>query len=429
MHRNTFPSSSALAVLALTTVLFTSACNKELDTPPERTLPTGSVFTVTELRDFHADFGFLPHKFIGDSSVYAVVTADEQNGNLYKNVFVQDDAAGIVMRLKNSGGLYQGDRIRIYLKGTTLSSYNGMLQLDSVDVDENVIKQETLVDVVPQVVTIAQVGPNLQGQLVKLENVQFTASDTGLTYADVIGQTTVNRNLENCGGDVVLVRNSGYANFAGLPIPNGKGSIVAVVGQFGQDMQLFIRDLNEVQLSGPRCGQASCAPALVVNETFSSVVNGADAEVECWLNVFTLGSRKWKGVVNGSELYCEAKPPSFGGINETWLVSAPMQFTAGTALSFLSALGGAWQHDGLSVWVSADINLTDGTAVANAPWVPVTGLTLAGSGSSVGTWTPSGAVALDPFLTPGDNFVVGFKYSGTPSTEATPYRIDDVLIQ
>ncbi|MBK7086488.1 MAG: hypothetical protein IPH53_18295 [Flavobacteriales bacterium] len=152
MHRNTFPSSSALAVLALTTVLFTSACNKELDTPPERTLPTGSVFTVTELRDFHADFGFLPHKFIGDSSVYAVVTADEQNGNLYKNVFVQDDAAGIVMRLKNSGGLYQGDRIRIYLKGTTLSSYNGMLQLDSVDVDENVIKQETLVDVDPPVV-------------------------------------------------------------------------------------------------------------------------------------------------------------------------------------------------------------------------------------------------------------------------------------
>ncbi|MBK8339797.1 MAG: hypothetical protein IPK99_07270 [Flavobacteriales bacterium] len=43
MHRNNFPYSSAVAALAIAAVFVTSACNKELDTPPERTLATGAV--------------------------------------------------------------------------------------------------------------------------------------------------------------------------------------------------------------------------------------------------------------------------------------------------------------------------------------------------------------------------------------------------
>jgi hypothetical protein len=122
------------------TVLLIAGCKKEFDTPPVRTLPTGSVLTVQQLRDL-LPAGTQQRRFTGDSSVFAVVTADEQNGNLYKNVYVQDHTGAIQLRLVNSGGLYQGDSIRIYLPGTTLSLYQGMMQLDSVDVDNNVVKQ------------------------------------------------------------------------------------------------------------------------------------------------------------------------------------------------------------------------------------------------------------------------------------------------
>ena len=44
---------------------------------------------------------------------------------------VQDGVRDPDVRLLSGGGLYRGDRMRIYLPGTVLSSYNGMLQLDS----------------------------------------------------------------------------------------------------------------------------------------------------------------------------------------------------------------------------------------------------------------------------------------------------------
>ena len=113
-----------------------------------------------------------------------------------------------------------------------------------------------------------------------------------------------------------------------------------------------------------------------------------------------------------------------------WLVSAPLQYAAGMDLAFRSALGSTWQHDGLSVWISTDINLLTGADVAAAPWVEVTGATFAGSSSGTGIWVPSGSLALDSYLTAGDNFVIGFKYTGSPGpTASTPFRIDDVVIQ
>lgn len=78
---------------------------EEFDTPPVRSIPVGDQLTVAELRALYTG---TPKRFGGDSSVYAVVTADEQSGNLYKNVYVQDRTGAIIIRLLNSGGLYQG---------------------------------------------------------------------------------------------------------------------------------------------------------------------------------------------------------------------------------------------------------------------------------------------------------------------------------
>ncbi|MFN9326719.1 MAG: DUF5689 domain-containing protein, partial [Flavobacteriales bacterium] len=248
-QRHPFLMNFRLTVLIAGLVVLAVACKKEFDSPPVRALPTGSVMTVAELRGL---FTGNPIRFRGDSSVYAVVTADEQSGNLYKNVFVQDHTGAIVMRLVNPGGLYQGDSIRIYLPGTTLSMYQGLLQLDSVNVDNNVVKQATLIEKEPELVTIAQITPSMQAKLIRLENVEFIQSELGSTYADAVNQSTVNRTLSDCQNNVI-VRTSGFANFAGQTLPNGNGSFVAVVGQFNDDMQLFIRDINEVQLNGERC--------------------------------------------------------------------------------------------------------------------------------------------------------------------------------
>jgi hypothetical protein len=94
-----------LAVTGLLGAVLITSCKKDIDTPPEHSLPVGSVITMTQLR---ALFTGSPVHFDSAMSVYAVVTADERNGNLYKEVYVQDDSAAINVRLLFSGGLYPG---------------------------------------------------------------------------------------------------------------------------------------------------------------------------------------------------------------------------------------------------------------------------------------------------------------------------------
>ena len=95
---------------------------------------------------------------------------------------------------------------------------------------------------------------DLRGTLLQLDDVQFNSFDTTETYADAIGHASVNRKVENCSSQSVLLRTSGFADFAGTKVANGKGSLVCVLGKYNIDYQLFVRDTRDVTMTGARCG-------------------------------------------------------------------------------------------------------------------------------------------------------------------------------
>ena len=127
-------------LLAIGILISTFSCRKEYDSPPVQNLPLGNILTIEELKAFRDSVG-AAYTFTEDYSVYATATTDESSGNFYKEVYVQAGNHAIQLRLANAGGLYEGDSIRIYLKGTTIDIYRGMFQLDGVDVDNNGIIQ------------------------------------------------------------------------------------------------------------------------------------------------------------------------------------------------------------------------------------------------------------------------------------------------
>lgn len=419
-----------LALLLSSAALLLLACEKPIDTPPERALPVGQVLTVAELRALYTGSA---KRFQGDSSVYAVVTADEENGNLYKNVYVQDHTGAIVLRLVNSGGLYQGDSIRIYLPGTILSNYQGLMQLDSVDVDNNTVKQAVGVQKQPELVTIAQVTPAMQGKLVRLEGVEFALSEAcnGLTYANAATQQTLNRTLTDCTGNVI-VRNSGFANFANLPLPTGNGSIVAVVGQFNSDMQLFIRNLAEVQMTGERCAPCPslCPSVNSVSQDFASATANVDISLNCWNNQAQAGDRVWRGTSVSGNMAAQATSFTSSNASDiTWLITPQVSFQPGMVLSFKSQRGfGVSTHDPFGLFVSTNYNIGN---IATANWTPVS-CNYAGPSIADQVWVDSGPIDLSAFLPSGfsGDFVVGFRYTGSgPNGQTTNLRIDDVVIQ
>ncbi len=239
----------AITILLLAGII--SCIHDDFDTPPLWHFPEGEVLTIEQLRLM---YNGNPVTFDTDISVYATVTMDDKSGNIYRSAFIQDASGAINLRLVAPGGIYRGDSVRIYLKGTTLSSYQRMLQLDNVNVDRNVQKIAVIRNVDPKNTTITEIKSGIfQGQLVRLHNVQFTMADVGQTFADAEGLQTVNRTLEDCDGNKVIVRTSGYANFANQPIPEGNGSLVAVVAQFQNDIQLYIRTMAELDMQGARC--------------------------------------------------------------------------------------------------------------------------------------------------------------------------------
>jgi hypothetical protein len=406
-------------------------CRKlEWDKPPIQTIPEGSAITIQQLRAMYTGERV---RFTEDKSVFAVVTMDEESGNIFRNVFIQDHTGAINVRLLAAGGLYQGDSIRINLRNTSLNQFNGMMQLDSVSVDFNIVKQATLVHVEPQNVTVDQISPALQGQLVRVVDAEFVDSDLGRTYADAQNQRTENRTLRDCSGNTVLVRTSGFANFAGQQVASGKGSLVGVVSQFNNDIQIFIRSVAEVDMNEERCGAGPCdysTPAVAeLSDDFESAQNNVDYQSINWINVAKEGSRLWRGREFGGNRYVRATSfGSFDPVNETWLITRPIEYNGQKYLRFRTAKnsGNDPFHDALSVWVSTDF---DGCDIDEATWVEVTGYAKPDGSTANNAWVNSGDINLSPFISGASTFHVAFKYrSAVSQGETTGFDLDDVHI-
>lgn len=244
-------SFKLLALTLLVAVAAYSCIDDKFDTPPIVELPEGSVLTIQKLKELCPPGN--TYKINGDSSLYAVVTMDEMSGNIYRNIFVQDNSGAANLRFGSTSGLYEGDSIRLYLKGAVLSWYNNLFQIDSLHADYNVVKQATERFVEPEVATISQINLDkdyFQSRLVKIEDVQIRASDTASIWAPY--QQYGEIYIEDTLGNNMMIRTSGYAKFAGENVPNGYGSIIAIVGLYRETVQLGIRRTSEVKLDSER---------------------------------------------------------------------------------------------------------------------------------------------------------------------------------
>lgn len=397
----------------LSILLIAGACKKEYDVPPLKEIPETPNMTIAELRAWQASIGGVI-SIDDELSVYGTITMDETDGNVYKNVYFQDASGAVNVRLLSGGGLYEGDSIRIYLKGTTLNKYNGVLQIDSVDVDQNVVKQKTNVGLAPNVVTIDMVTSLMESQLIRLDNVQFIKPQLGGTFADGENLVSLDRMLEDAAGNTVKVRTSGYAAFADEQLPEGSGSLVCIVNHFNGEVQLLIRSYSEINFDAPRF------PGLLMTKDFDD----GDIYSDGWMTYDVSGGVPWstssaggvpndyaiiKNYIDGANIACES-----------WLISPSIDLTAGDSpvLSF----DNAYKYPGpaLQLYISTDYDgvsspAEQGTWVA-VPYTP--------SGGSF-VWANSGAIPLGAFI--GTNVHVGFKYTGTASAGST-WELENIAV-
>lgn len=411
-----------LLTLAVLAFAFT-ACKKEIEYPPVKELPVGNIINIEQLRSFYTAFDTTIYD---DYSFYGVITADDVTGNIYKELYVQDETNAIKLELTSSANFYIGDRVRVAIKGATVRRDRDMLVLDSIDPSTAIIKQEANKDLTPEVVTIDSIididvwASKYQGKLVQIDNVEFDCADACKTWADAIGQRDENRLLIDTAGNSLVVRSSGFSTFAGENLPFGRGSIIGVVSQYNSTVQLTIRNPNEFVMVGSRL--SACAPC----PAFSYVKDFEDESITSggWSEQNVSGSINWEASDQGSHPSFYGRISNYVNSNniacETWLISPAFDLsnTTNPELSLTSDVN----YSGPALEVYATTNYT-GDATTTT-WTQLS-VPLDPDNSGWNTFYPSGPVSLSAYKNAGVR--IAFKYVGTASSGQT-CEIDDFKI-
>ncbi|MCB0694699.1 MAG: choice-of-anchor J domain-containing protein [Lewinellaceae bacterium] len=396
--------------------------------------------TIADLRALYQAGSFTT--ITQDLIVRGVVNMDDASGNYYKTIVIQDETGGIEVKINEvdlANDFPVGREVFLKCKDLLIGDYFGLIQvgggtytdnggnlrlggIEPSAISSHVIPGQSGQALVPLTRTIDQLSLNDMSQLIRLEGVQFTDADAGKTYADAVGLFSVNLNLEDCDDNTIILRTSGYADFAGNATPNGKGTITAVLGVYNGDLQLFIRNTQDVSMTGNRCDGGGPTPG-DIDEDFETVGNNADVALSGWLNVATKGTRVWRGKTFSGNTYVQAT--AFNDTEpemETWLITPAIDLSVDKKLSFRSSVA-FWVHNGGSVLISTNF---DGANIGGASWTSL-GAQLPNSSTVNYDWVESGDVDLSGYTGTG---YIAFVYNGSgPGGQTTTFIIDDVLVQ
>ena len=262
--------------LAMLLGLGATSCEKYNEVAPPRfdtqaeaqeklPLPT---HTISQLKELYKPGGVVITKPI---VISAVIISDDSEGNLYKTCYIQDETGGMELKfgMGNLSSLYpQGTRVRLFCQGLKLGSYGKQINIgwptkeeryETGFIPELLVPQhlfkEGRGEAKPIRLTIATINKKYAGMLIQLDNVQFATSELGQTYADPIGKETnrnVNRTIIDKSGGRLILRTSSYAKFAGVKLPQGSGTITALLNYFQDEAQLTLLRQEDVQFTSPR---------------------------------------------------------------------------------------------------------------------------------------------------------------------------------
>ncbi|MEL6970936.1 MAG: DUF5689 domain-containing protein, partial [Bacteroidota bacterium] len=178
---------SFLAVLGLT---FNACVDQDFDEPPVRGLPALEAnATIAQVKALHT-LGTNATEITEDWIIAGTVVADDQSGNLYQQLVIEDESAGIVIRLGNTGlyTLYPvGTQLFIQMKGLYVNDFNNLYQIAG-DSDGGLIPSPLISEyvtageakeVTPTATSLDEILSsqatfnNLLSRLITLEDMQF----------------------------------------------------------------------------------------------------------------------------------------------------------------------------------------------------------------------------------------------------------------
>ena len=204
-----------------------------------------------------------------DWQLQVVVNGNDEGGNLYKQISVQDPTGAIIVGI-NGSNLYPympvGQQLLINLKGLHIGGYrkqaqigalyNGSIGRMDTDVWEQHVRllKEGEIEAKVDTVDFDENADKyiLSGRIVKLSGVTISGEGTQVLAPDD-GSVTLSSNCANRlinGKSSLVLRTSSYSKFANRAIPKGKADVYGVCTRYNNTWQILMRtesDLQEIQ--------------------------------------------------------------------------------------------------------------------------------------------------------------------------------------
>lgn len=325
------------------------ACERDYDAPlltePEYTGPAANI-TISELRTENAAAAEdAPIIITKDQVLKAVITGNDESGNIFKKIYLQDETGAIEMEVDQSS-VYNyypvGQTVYVDLNGLSISVYGDEQQLGHPegylfrtpweDFEKHVSKdgwanpENAKPVVIDDISTINAAPDNYKFKLVQFTGVTFQNGGKGIfAPEDGYGE----ENITDSHGNTIMIRTSNYASFAGNKLPEGKGNVTGILGRFKGTWQLTLRTANDVsdftgsneeEEGGNEGGETpSGETKTILEETFASSQGSFTIEDK---NLPDGSDYVWKFETYNNQGYMKASA-FIGGAkaSESWLVS------------------------------------------------------------------------------------------------------------
>lgn len=356
--------------------------------------------------------------------IKAVVSANDESGNLYKTIFIQDASAGIELKLDKASiynNLKVGQRIYIKCKGLYVGLYGGVKQLGYIyngsvgRIPEVLMPNHIFIDSLPGkkpeplvVYTSSTLNDeSLYGKLIKLENFHFEKPNQAFV---VPGDDVSNRVLLDSLNKSVYIRTSKYAKFSKYLMPKGVGSVTGVLSSYNGELQFYIRDYNDVKID----------PSILVDMTFFEELFAAS--IGRFTQFSVSGAQTW---VIDAQYKCMKMSGYFNSsynANEDWLISPAINISGikDVNLSFQTAMKYGIAGDG-SLKVFYSTNYAGSGDPTSATWTEFTGVPLSTGNFA---WQSSGNLRVPEI---NGNVYFAFKYvcstNNVPTWEVKEFKL------
>ena len=354
------------------------------------------------------------------------VTANDETGNLYRYIYIEDATGGIRININKANTIYQdyrfkvGKNLIVKLKDLYIGKYNGEFQIGTLSgstlgfiAEAEIYKylfdsNEPATSVTATEKTIPQLTPDDVGKWIKIKNVQFVDTELGNTYSG-------NRTLIDCTGNKIILRTNSQAKFSGAMIDNGKGDIYAILSIYNGVYQLIIPKQANADLEGIRCDGTLPVYETIFSDAFASLSN--------WTAVNVSGTQVWATTTFGNPAP-SAIMDGKGSANEDWLVSKKITIPSTYKEVFFS-----FETDGRNAGSLLEVYITDNYtgSVSTTSWTK-TNPALDTDLANFAGFVNSGKVDISSFK--GKDIVVAFKYTSTStSVPSTTWEVDNFAVK